>query len=167
VRLKKHGPRELLSDGKHRRIEAFKVAGLDDAVFFCPLDEIIGLLKIRGQRFFNQQVDAGVEKLGGDGVMMHGGHGHAGGVEIEIGSQELFDGGKNRNLVLCRSFVGACRIGLDGRNKGYAFSGQFQFAIDAEMIAAECARAGNGNAQLTSADYFAASFSCIGSGDFP
>jgi hypothetical protein len=68
---------------------------------------------------------------------------------------------------LLRGFLSASRIGLDGGNKCYAFTGQFQFAIDPEMIAAECADAGNGNAQLACAGYFAASFTCGASGDSP
>jgi hypothetical protein len=167
VRLKKHGPRKALSYRKHSRIKALEVTGLDDTGFFCPLDKIISLLKICGQGFFNEHVDSGVKKLSGHGVMMHSGHGDAGGIEIEIGGEELFDGWKNRNLVLRRSFLGASRIGLDGGNKRYAFTGQFQFAIDAEMIAAECARAGNGYAQLACTGYFAASFTCGASGDSP
>jgi hypothetical protein len=168
MRLKKHGPRQALSNGQHRGIEAFKVAWLDDAArSFRTGDKVVGLGEICRQWFFYEQVDAGVEQLSGDRVMMDRGHGDAGGLKIEIGGEQLADGSKDRNLVLCRGFLGASRIGLDGGNQRYAFIGRFQFAVDAEMIAAECACARNCNAQLASAGYFAASFSCEASGDFP
>jgi hypothetical protein len=167
MRLKKHRSRQALSNGKHCRVEPFKVARLDDAVFFRPFDKIIRLLKCCSQRFFNQQVDAGVKQFGRNGMMVHGWHGDGGGVEIEIGGEKFFDRGKNRNLVLSCSFLGASPIGFDRGNQRYAFTGQFQFAIDPEMIAAECARARNGNAQLACTGYFAASFSFGASGDFP
>jgi hypothetical protein len=168
VRFKKHGASEALGNGQHSRIEALKVTRLDEAAgSFRTGDEIVCLGDICGQRFFNQHVDARVEQLRSDRVMMDRGNGHAGRIEIEIGGQEPFNRRKDGNLVLLGGFLGASRIWFDRRDKRNAFTGRFQFAVDAEMIAAECACARNCNAQLASAGYFAASFSCEASGDFP
>jgi hypothetical protein len=145
--LKKHGALETWGDGENGGVEALKVAGLDDATgIFGTNDEVVGLGEICGQGLFDEQVDAGVEEQSGDGVMMDGRHGHAGRIEIEIGGEEFFDRGKDRDLVLRGCFPGASRIGLDGGNKRDTFTGRFQFAIDTEMVAAECARSGDGNA---------------------
>jgi len=168
MRLKEHGALETRGDRKHRGIEALEVAGLNDKLSaFGAGNEVVGLGEICGQGLFDEQVDAGIEEPHGDGVMMDGRHGDAGSIEIEIGGEEFFDGGKDRDLVLRGCFPGASRIGLDGGNKRDALTGRFQFAIDAEMVAAECARAGDGDAQLISAGYCAASFSCGASRDSP
>jgi hypothetical protein len=159
--LKKHGPGEAPGDGKYRRIEALKVARLDDTTgSFGACDQVVGLGKICGQGLFDQQVNAGIEQSSSDGMMMDGGHCDAGGLNIEVSSEKFSHGGKNRNLELRRGLLGASRIRLDCRNQRCAFTGRLQFAIHAEMIAAECACAGNSNAQLACTRYFAASFSC-------
>jgi hypothetical protein len=92
MRLKKHGPREALGNGENGGVKALKVAGLDDATgIFGTDDEVVGFGEICGQGFFDKQVDAGVEEQSGDGVMMDGGHGNAGCVEIQVGGEEFFD----------------------------------------------------------------------------
>ena len=79
--------------------------------------------------------------------MVHGGHGHAGGVEPEIGPQQLVDGGKDRDRVLAGGVCGAGWVGLDGGGQSYALVGRLQLAEHAQMIAAKGACAGNDNAQ--------------------
>ncbi|HTW78191.1 MAG TPA: hypothetical protein VME23_01480 [Terracidiphilus sp.] len=160
MRFKKHGPLEARRHCEHGGVEALEMAGLNNSAnTFSARDQVVGFGEICGQGFFDEQVDAGIEEICGDGIMMNGWNGDAGGVEIEVRSEEFADRVKNRDLVLCSGFMGAGRIGFDGGNESYGLTGRFKFAIDAEVIAAKCARAGNGNAQLASAGYFATSFS--------
>ena len=85
-------------------------------------------------------------------MMMHGGDGDRGGVEMKTGGQEIVHGREDGDCVLGRGFGGAGLIRLDGGGEGdgQAGSGEFrclQLAVDAQVVLAEGSGPGNGNAQ--------------------
>ena len=87
-------------------------------------------------------------------MMMDRGNSDAGCVEMKIGGQQLVHGGKNRDRVFGLGIRSAVRVGLNGCCQSHAQAGGFQFAVDAEMVAAKCAGSDNGNAHNRFAGYF-------------
>jgi hypothetical protein len=77
-------------------------------------------------------------------VVVHGGNGDGGGVDVKIGGEQLVDGGEDGDGVFGSGVSGAGRIWLDGGNESYTLARQFEFAVDAEMVLAERACAGDG-----------------------
>ncbi len=90
---------------------------------------------------------------------MHCGDGDGGRIEVEIGGQQFVDGGKDGDRIFGRCVGGAGRIRLDGSHKSDAKPRRFQFAVNAEMVLAEGAVSGHGNAQYGFLSYCAAPFS--------
>ena len=80
-------------------------------------------------------------------MMVHGGNGDGGRVELQIGCQQFLGGRKNRDRVFGGGLGRAGAVRLDGRNQSNAEASGFQLAIDAQMVPAKGAGSGNGNAQ--------------------
>jgi hypothetical protein len=101
-------------------------------------------------------------------MMMDGGNGDCCRIESEIGGDKFVHRRKNRNRVLGSGFGGSGRIRFDCRDKSYAQPRRFQLTIDAEVVAAEGAGSGNGDAQDGADCYCPApcgpvpAFSCVG-----
>jgi hypothetical protein len=90
-------------------------------------------------------------------MMMNGGDGDAGGIEVQIGAKQLADGWKDRNAV-CGSGIGSSScIRLNRCYQADAQAGSFELTIDAKMIAAKCTGSGNSNAEDGFSRYRAAS----------
>jgi len=86
-RLEKHGPAQLRLNGQHRGIEALQVARLQNAATFVgSLNQIVGFGQRGCQRFLYQQIESRIEQHGGDSMVMHGGNGDCGCVEMKVGS---------------------------------------------------------------------------------
>jgi hypothetical protein len=133
------------------------MARLEDALLQARnADQVVRLSESRGERLFDEQIDAGLEQLRRYGVMMNRGNGDGGRVEAKIGSQQLRRRRIDRDLVLGGGFRGAGGVGLDAGNQGDAEPGVLKLAVDTEMIAAKGAGAGNSNAQNGRARYFPA-----------
>jgi len=148
VGLEKHGAAELWLDGEDGGVEALKMAGLEDAAaLFSASDQVVGFSESGGERLFDEQVDAGFEQGRGYGVVVDGGNGDGGGVEMEVGGEESFDRSEDGDCVLFGGVGGAGRVGLNCGGEGDTEAGRFQFAIDTKVIAAKSAGSGNGNAQ--------------------
>ena len=96
-------------------------------------------------------------------MMMHRGHGDAGCIELQAriapGGQQFFHRRKDGNRVPGRGVGGTGRIRLNGSHKGNTQPRRFQFAVNTEMVLAEGAVSGHGNAQNGYAGYCAAPFS--------
>jgi hypothetical protein len=124
------------------------VAGLQNALATLRArNQVVGFGERGGQRLFHQQVETGVEQHRGDRMVMHGGNGDGGRVQLEIGGQQLARAGKDGNRVALRGLGGARRVRLDGRDQRYAQARRFQLAVDAQVILAKGSGPGNGNAQ--------------------
>jgi hypothetical protein len=146
VRLKKHGPRKMRLDGENGRVESHKMAGLQDAPFLFGLaNEVVCLIETGRERLFHEQIEAGFEQSRRNGVMLHGGHGHAGGMNVKFRGEQFFGSCKDGNGELRGCFLRTDRVGLDGGNESDAEAGSLKLAQNAQMIAAECAGAGDGN----------------------
>ena len=144
VRLKEHGSAEVALHGEDGGIEAFEMSGLKDAsVTPGEGDELVGLGERSGEGFFDEAVDAGGEKLRGDGAVMDGGHGDDGSVESEIGRERGIDGGEDGNAVAFGDRGGARRIRLNGGDEGSLG----HLAEDAQMVAPEGSGADHGDAR--------------------
>jgi hypothetical protein len=151
---------ELRLDGQHRGVEAFQMARLQyELAPVRTIDQVIGLLKARGQRLLDQQIEARIEQGSGYGVMMDSGNGDGGCVEMEVGGQQLIDCREDRDCVFGSGIRGAFGVWFDGCDERNAQTGSLQLAVDAEMVAAKGSCSGHGNAQNGLASYFAASVS--------
>ncbi len=157
--FKEHGAAQLRLDGEDGGIEALQMAGLQNALaLFRALDQIVGLGERGGQRLFDQQVEAGIEQSRSYLMMVHGGNGDAGGVQMQIGRQQFVHGREDGDCVF------GCRIGcagavrFDGCHQCNAEAGLLQFAVNTKVIAAKGPGSGYGYAQNRSAGYFAAPF---------
>jgi hypothetical protein len=159
VGLEKHGAAEFGLDSEDSGVEAFEVAGLEDAVAAVGAgDEVVGFSDGGGDRLFDQHVKAGIEQRGGNGMVMHGGDGDGGRVQFEIGGEQLIDGGEDGNSVFVRGVGGAGGVRLNGGDESDTEAGGFKLAIDAKMVAAKRAGSGNGHTEDGLAGYFASSF---------
>jgi hypothetical protein len=157
MRLKEHGPAQLGLHGEHGGVEALEVSGLENALLlFGESDEIVGFGQRGGQGLFDEKIEARVEQRGGDRVVMDRGHGNTGGVEMKVGHKHFVCCGKDRDGVV-RGGLGCARgVGLNGGDQRDRLPGRFKLAIDTKMVAAEGARAGNGDAGDGLACYCAA-----------
>jgi hypothetical protein len=86
--------------------------------------------------------------------MVHGGNGNRGRIELEIGGEQLIYRRIHRNIVFRSRIDRANPVRLDGCNKCDTVAGNFQFTIDAEMVAAKSTCPGNGNSKDGLACYF-------------
>jgi hypothetical protein len=60
MRLKKHGAAQLRLHGEHSRVEAFKMAGLQDAlVFYGQVEHFVSLRERGGNGLLDKQVETG------------------------------------------------------------------------------------------------------------
>jgi hypothetical protein len=90
VGLKEHGPLEVRLHSENGGIEAFQVADLQDSVLqFGAANQVVRFVQAGGDRFFNQDVQAGIEELCCDGMVLHGWHGDGNGVEFEPCGKKL------------------------------------------------------------------------------
>lgn len=157
MRFKEHGAAQLGLDREDCRIEAFKMAGLQNAaVFFSEGEKVVGLGERSCDGLFDEDVEAGFEQCSGDAVMVGRGNGDAGGVEAQIGGEQLVNGGEDRDAVFAGGFGGAGRVRLDSGDQGDRQAGRFEFTINTNVIAAESAGSGNGDARDGIAGYWAA-----------
>jgi hypothetical protein len=64
-------------------VEALQVPDLEDAaaIFRSP-DQVVGLVEVCGQGLLDQQIEARLEELCGDRVVMQGGDGDGNSVEV-------------------------------------------------------------------------------------
>jgi len=126
VGLKEHGAAQTGLDREYGRIEALEMAGLENsAAALGARNQVVGLGECGGQGLFDEQVDAGIEQLGSDRVVVHGGHGYVGGVEPEVGREQSFHRRKDGNAVLSLNLGGARGVRLDGGDQSYALRGLF------------------------------------------
>lgn len=157
--LEKHGAAQLGLDSEDGGVEALKMAGLEDAAaLFSASNQVVGLGECRGERFFDEKIDASIEQGRGDGVVVNGGNGDGGGVEMKVGGEERTNAGEDGDGVFFSGFGGAGRVRIYGGHESNTEASRFQFAIDTKVIAAKSAGAGNGNAQDGRACYLVAPF---------
>jgi hypothetical protein len=95
----------------NRRIKPFEMADLKQR----PLgrrqrDQFLGLGQIRGQRFFDQDIDAGVKKVTRDSMMITGRHRNAGATNS---ADELVVVGKRRRPQRLADRPGALAVDID------------------------------------------------------
>jgi hypothetical protein len=151
VRLKEHGHVDV---GLHREdggVEALQMANLKDAVMpRGQIDERVCLGQRRGNRFFYQNIDAGLKQCARDRGVGAGGHTNGRGVKLNLAG-----GARGEAGVYVPEDAGLRKIGLQCLPaRGIAFddshktdgiaSGCAQFANHAEMVAAESAGADDG-----------------------
>jgi hypothetical protein len=157
VSLKKHGAAELGLDGEDGGVEALQMSGLEDsAVLFGEADEVVGFGEGGGEGLFDKEVEAGFEERGGYSMVLDGGDGDGGCVELEVGGEQGGDVGEDGDSVLGSGLGGPGGVGVDGGSEGDGLAGILQFTIDAEVVAAKGACAANSDAQDGIACYFEA-----------
>ena len=110
VSLKKHGAAELGLDGEDGGVEALQMSGLEDsAVLFGEADEVVGFGEGGGEGLFDKEVEAGFEERGGYSMVLDGGDGDGGCVELEVGGEQGGDVGKTG--IPYWAAVSAARVG--------------------------------------------------------
>ena len=77
VCLKEHGPGEARQGGSNGGVEALEVAGGEDAAAAGGEgNQRVGFVEVRGEGFFDEDVEAGFKELCGDRGVSHGGDGN-------------------------------------------------------------------------------------------
>ena len=71
--------------------------------------------------------------------MMHCGNCDRGGIKMEIRCEQFIDRGEDGQGEFLGRIGGTRGIRFHSSDKGNAFTRRFKFAVDTEMIAAECA----------------------------
>ena len=111
VDFEEEGQGGALFEGQDGGVKALQVAHLQDAaVAGGGLDQAVGGGKVAGDGLFDQDVDAGVEKVAADFGVDGGGRGDDGGVDL---AGEVAGVGEGDGLVAGGGFVGAGGIGID------------------------------------------------------
>jgi hypothetical protein len=144
VRLEKHGHVDVGMDGEHGGVEALQVAYLEDALMTRrELNQRVRFGERRGDRLFDENIDAGLEQCTGDGCVGAGGDADGGGVELDFAEGTRGDTGVDVGEDVAVGKGGVQRLGAGGiafDDSGEAdgsVGARAQFANDAEMIAAE------------------------------
>jgi len=131
------------------------MAGLQNAfAHFGTCQQIVGLVKRCSQRLLDKQVQACIQERRRHSVVVHGGNGNGGRIELKIGGEQLIHRRKHGNVVFRSRIDCAGRVRLDGCHQNNTQAGGFQLTIDAEMVAAKSACPGNGNSKDGLASYF-------------
>ena len=100
MRLKEHGVGEGGEGGGDRGIEALEMADGDDAALCLgEREDVVCLGEGCGEGLFDEDVEAGEEKLLGDRCVMAGGDADGRGVEGQVGGEEVGDGGEGGDVV--------------------------------------------------------------------
>jgi hypothetical protein len=164
VRLEEHGMSECGEGRVHGGVEALEVPdGNDACVLLREGEDVVGLRERRGEGFFDEDIEAGEEKLLGDRCVMAGGDADGSGVEGEVCGEKLGDGGEGGDVVGRGEGRAALVEGIDERYElNELRMSEFEFAIDAKMITPEGAGADDGDAKRRHG-YFCAAVP--GSGD--
>ena len=114
VRLKEHWPGEAAERGIDGRIEALEMPGSKDAAVAARRrKQPIGFGERGGEGLFDEQIEAGLKQLAGDGGMRDGRHTNGRGMETEICREKLIDGRKARDRVLGDGGGAGDRVGFD------------------------------------------------------
>lgn len=137
VSLEEHGVMGAGGQGCDGGIEALEVAYLDEAlVLVAELNELVSLGQGRGDGLFNQDVDAGSEERGGGGEMAGCGDADGGGMGLNV-LEAGVKVGEYRDAGLGGDCLGAFGVRLDDGSKDDREACGLQFAVDADVIAAE------------------------------
>ena len=104
-----------LERGGDRGVEALEVTGGDDAtVVLSEGDERVGFGEGGGEGFFDEDVEACLEKPGGHLRVRDRGDGDNGGMEAEVGGEEVVHGAESGDVVAGGDVVADHRVGVDG-----------------------------------------------------
>ena len=129
--LKEHGTGQAAEGRGHGWIEPFQVAGGDDAAEAMGLGiEFVGLIERGGEWLFDEQVKAGGEELRGDFGVRYGGDTNGRGVKVEVGREQIADGGEGGNAMMSGDLRADFGVGVDGghqlRGERVWFSSEFR-----------------------------------------
>ena len=91
-------------------------------------------------------------------MVVHSGNGDSGGVEFQIGGQQLIDAGKDGDAVFGFVVGGSGGVWFDDCSERDTKPGGLKLAVDAEMVAAKGTGADDGNFQNGLAHYADAPF---------
>lgn len=147
--LEEHGPVESGDGCGDSRVEALEMAdGYDAAVGLSQIDDVVGLGQGGCEGFFNEDVEAGEQELFGYRCVMHGGHADGCGVERQVSSEELWKRREGWDVVGRGERCAALGVRFDKSGELNEFGvSEFQFSIDAKVIAPEGAGTNDGNTQ--------------------
>jgi hypothetical protein len=147
MRLEEHGPAQLRLNRQDGRIEALEMAGLEDAaVLFREYDQFVSLGSGGGKRLFDEQIQTRAKQRIRRRLMVHCGHRHGSGIDMQIRGEHFINGSEDRNGKFGRGIGRSGAIRFNSGDQGHAFPGRFKFAIDTKVIAAECSGTDNGYA---------------------
>ncbi len=98
--LEEHGAGEAGKGGSDGGVEALEVAGSENTAAGCGKgDELVGFGEGGGEGFFDQNVEICFEELRSDWRMGRGRNGDRGGLQVEVGGEEIVDGGEAGDVV--------------------------------------------------------------------
>ena len=163
VRLEEHGLVELREGSGDGRVEALEMTDGDDATLRLRQGEdVVGLGEGGGKGLLDEYVEAGEEKLLGDGGVMDGGNADGRGVEGKVGGEQIGERGEGWDVV--GSSEGGTALGDRFDERGQLNElrlSDFELAIDAKVITPEGASANDCDTQRRHGYFCAAP----GSGD--
>jgi hypothetical protein len=112
---------------------------------FCFLDELIRLLQVCGDRFFDKHVDSRLHEPAGDIEVVHCGHGHRCGLKFTVCREQLIEGAERATAELASDGIGAGYVTIDYPEQANGFSLLLELFVDTRVIAAEGSHADNGD----------------------
>ena len=148
VSLKEHGAGDARQAGGDGGVEALEMADGKDALQRVgEADEGVGFGEAGGQGFFDEDVEAGTQEIGGDGGVGDGGNTDAGRVKRKFGGEEIWDGGEGRDAEAGRQGFTFERVGFDQGGKCNGLAGSSEVGVDAQVVLAEGATTNDSDAE--------------------
>ena len=142
MHFKKHGLGDERRGGPDRRIEAFQVSDLADAIqTLRQANQFVGFRQRSSQRLFDQDIDAGFHQSARDLQVPDRGYGNRSGLHLAVGGHQLLDRAKGAAAEFAGHGVGPRHIGVDHSHQADRFALLGQLVIDAGVVASEGAHA--------------------------
>lgn len=147
VALKEHGLEEMPTSGSDGGVEALEMSGLDDAIVLAAeFEDAVGIGEALGYWLLDEEVDTCGEEWGSRVGVMGGGDADRGRVEL-CGCERRFDGREDGDVEFLCGFGCYGWVNVDQSGELDGLAGLFEFAIDAEVIAAEGSGSDDGYAE--------------------
>jgi hypothetical protein len=156
MRLEEHGLMQLAPRCRNRRIEAFQMPRLHDAIMCAgQLKDAVSVGEVRGQRFLDEQVDSSGQQWRRSRGVMHRWDADGRSIQLAGRGETRFNALESRNAKLLRCRSQRRWVTIHYTSQLDSLTSLLQLAIDTKVIAPKGSSADDSGSQwLRGGHYF-------------